>query len=729
MRKLLVLTGAPGSGKDYFIKEHNLEEYVLSVDDFRSKLYSTEYTAEGEEIINPRNDGHVWEKLLEVLDLRMQRGLFTIINAVHAKTTDFNRYDKLAKQYKYRLYVYSLRDVSKEACIKRNDPLVRGIKAVSPESIEKTYAYFQASTGAIKKKFTHIENIEDFLKGASFDVSKYKKVLFIGDIHGNLDRLTEAVPNIEEDTYYVFLGDYIDRGNDSLNTVKKLMEYIDNPNVFMLEGNHEYHLWAWATDALDLRISKYFINHTMPEFEAEPSSFKKEVRIFYRKLGQMARLKANGIEWVATHGGISIYPKYAELIPTSQLIKGIGRYGELEIVHKSFSAVAPPNTRQVHGHRNVNRLPHTTDNINYVLENDVDAPGGYLRTLEWIIDTDTVIEHQYKNPGILAPLGIETETQKEIEEDIEINDDMQYFLSLSNDPGIEVKKLDNGLVAVNFTRGVFRQSKWNQRRVKARGLFVDPNTGKVIARSFDKTFHWDQYPNPHSDVFSTIQEYPVRAWNKYNGYLGICSTYNNEIFYASKSTNAGWYANNFKEMMIKTLGQQANYFYNFLHDNSLSAIFEVIHHDDPHIVEYTKDDLILLGYIKNQYNYEVFRWDEFNKLFTTKTLYTILENKKQMDAFLAEYTNENNMLPELEGVMFEDRKGKMAKFKFNWYVLWKSRRAILEKINRGRTLTNERLSKNITADDVRFFDFMKGVQPGQYKNIVEVRNAYLQKNF
>lgn len=65
----------------------------------------------------------------------------------------------------------------------------------------------------------------------------------IGDIHGKLsmlETLLEALPRGEKD-YTVFIGDYIDRGEDSAGVVRRVLaEYDARPaQTVLLWGNHE----------------------------------------------------------------------------------------------------------------------------------------------------------------------------------------------------------------------------------------------------------------------------------------------------------------------------------------------------------------------------------------------------------------------------------------------------------------------------------------------------------
>lgn len=56
----------------------------------------------------------------------------------------------------------------------------------------------------------------------------------IGDIHGRNDLLNQIIKY--KDFNYIFLGDYIDRGSNSLQVIKTIMNL---PNAICLMGNHE----------------------------------------------------------------------------------------------------------------------------------------------------------------------------------------------------------------------------------------------------------------------------------------------------------------------------------------------------------------------------------------------------------------------------------------------------------------------------------------------------------
>lgn len=74
-----------------------------------------------------------------------------------------------------------------------------------------------------------------------------QRIYAIGDIHGRLDLLDKLLAKIEADVgqrpavrpICVFLGDYIDRGPSSRETIDRLIEQRKRSECVFLKGNHE----------------------------------------------------------------------------------------------------------------------------------------------------------------------------------------------------------------------------------------------------------------------------------------------------------------------------------------------------------------------------------------------------------------------------------------------------------------------------------------------------------
>jgi len=73
------------------------------------------------------------------------------------------------------------------------------------------------------------------------------RIYAVGDIHGRLDLLDELLSRIKADIaspptskpVHVFLGDYIDRGPSSRETIDRLIELREAQECVFLKGNHE----------------------------------------------------------------------------------------------------------------------------------------------------------------------------------------------------------------------------------------------------------------------------------------------------------------------------------------------------------------------------------------------------------------------------------------------------------------------------------------------------------
>jgi serine/threonine protein phosphatase 1 len=71
------------------------------------------------------------------------------------------------------------------------------------------------------------------------------RILMISDIHGCIkpfNELLDAVKYIPTEDKLILLGDYVDRGPQSKETVERVKELVKNYNVIALRGNHDQRL-------------------------------------------------------------------------------------------------------------------------------------------------------------------------------------------------------------------------------------------------------------------------------------------------------------------------------------------------------------------------------------------------------------------------------------------------------------------------------------------------------
>jgi len=82
------------------------------------------------------------------------------------------------------------------------------------------------------------------MKNLLIEIKKAKKVIFVGDTHGDFEASQKVIKDyLKPGNKIVFLGDYVDRGPYSRENLDFLLEVkAKNPNqIYLLQGNHEGH--------------------------------------------------------------------------------------------------------------------------------------------------------------------------------------------------------------------------------------------------------------------------------------------------------------------------------------------------------------------------------------------------------------------------------------------------------------------------------------------------------
>lgn len=674
MRTLVLLRGSAGCGKSTWIEKNGLKPYTLSADDIRLLCQSPIMQKDGTEGISQSNDNIVWKTLFNILEVRMQKGEFTVIDATNSKTSEINRYKEMCGTYRYRMYCVDFTDIPIEE-VKRRNANREPLKRVPDEVIDKMYSRF--ATQKIPSGVTVIKPDElDKVYMKLFDLSEYKKIHHIGDIHGCNTALQQYFTDnggIKDDEFYIFAGDYIDRGIENVEVVKFLISIMNKKNVLMLEGNHERWLWLYANDCAGK--SKEFELITKPALD-DAGIDKKDIRQLYRKLGQCAYYKYGDNIYLVTHAGLSTIPQNLSYVATEQMIKGVGGYNDFEEVASTFLNTTPNNVYQIHGHRNTKRLPIKVNDRVFNLEGQVEF-GGELRCVQVDaegIHTIEVSNEVYKTPEIKAE---QTVTSSSIADTI---------IALRTNKYVQEKKYGN-ISSFNFTKQAFYDRVWDEQTVKARGLYIDTFKGKVAARAYEKFFNINERPETKFDMLQHKLQFPVTAYVKENGFLGIVSydEYNNDLLIASKSTIDSDFAQWLKEMLYtKVSADNIEKLKEFIKEKDVSFVFECVDmKNDPHIIEYPESKLFLLDIVHNDMNFVKYEYDEMvnvahqfgltpkEKAFEIATWQEFFD--WYYDVLEADYEYNGK---QIEGFVIEDSGGYMTKLKLTYYNFWKFMRSI-----------------------------------------------------
>ena len=187
------------------------------------------------------------------------------------------------------------------------------------------------------------------------------------------------------------------------------------------------------------------------------------------------------------------------------------------------------------------------------------------------------------------------------------------IIALRSNRYIQEKKFGN-ISSFNFTNQAFYDKVWDEQTVKARGLYIDTVKGKVVARSYEKFWNINERPETKFDMLQNKLQFPVTAYVKENGFLGIVSydEYNDDLLIASKSTIDSQFAQWFKEMLYTKIStDNIKKIKEYVQEHNVSFVFECVDmKNDPHIIEYPESKLFLLDIVYNQMDFAKYEYDE-----------------------------------------------------------------------------------------------------------------------
>ena len=722
MRTLVLLRGVPGCGKSTFVKNNNLEQYTISSDDIRLMCSGITLTLDGKEQINQAGWKFVWDTLFSILEERMENGLFTVVDATNIKAADIKKYKKLCERYRYRLFCVDFSDIPLDICKQQN--LQRPeYKQVPDEVIERMYSNLLSET--MPSGITVVK--PDELNKVWFNklnFSEYKKIHHIGDVHGCYTALTEYFDKdggIKDDEMYIFTGDLLDRGIENAEVLKFVLSIYEKPNVCLIEGNHEIWLRKWSND--EFCESKEFRTRTQKQLE-DANISKKDVRQLCRKIRQCAYYSYGDNDYLVTHGGLSTMPENLTLVSTTQLIKGVGDYADAKSVDNAFLKNAPNNCVQIHGHRNVVELPVQVNERCFNLEGQVEF-GGNLRCVQ-VFPDGKIAAYETKNEVFRVPDECESLEESPVEFAARLNVNQKSDLSvgdtislLRRNKYVQEKKFGN-ISSFNFTSEAFYEKVWNEQTTKARGLYINTKSKKVVARAYNKFFNIGERPETELESLKHSLSFPVTAYVKENGFLGIVS-YNEEddsLFVTTKSNPEGIFAQWLRDMLENKLGSETlEKIKQYCKNNDVSFVFECVDmKNDPHIIEYKENKLFLLDIVSNELEFKKYSFDKMCEVadsfgISHKEKAVVLTDWNEFVNWYNEVETERYKYNDrnIEGFVLEDSAGSMIKIKLVYYKFWKQMRSVAQEVLKRGVASDKKLA-SLDSKGIQFYEWIKGLQ-------------------
>ena len=731
MRKVVLLRGAPGSGKSTFAQQMGWEHHALSMDQLRLNRRAPELSSDGRLQISQDDNPAVAKEFLHLIAGKFGRGEFVVVDAQLAnKPKDIL---KMAQAHNYSVCVVDFASMPIEQ-VRAQNASRSEVKRVSEKIIEDFYKKdaidWDVPVFAWDNNNEYVQKVKAWASEPVRDFSSFKTIHHIGDLQGCLTVLIGKGGLLEQgfndNELYIFVGDLLDRGIENGKVLSWFVqEVVGRTNTMLVWGNHEDHIWRWAKG--QPAVSDEFEQRTLPQLLAEGLTPEDGLKVC-EKAVELVLYTFRGQNVMVTHAGLPTVPAAPELISSRQYSKGTGFWSDP--IDQQFERNAPENWVQVHGHRNHNWQEIQATPRSFNLENQVEF-GGRIRWASlsengWTTGSNKnevfMISDNEKEKNIKWNIGgmlLSPQTAKTMRDHEGVKENVMV-----KQPHIS---------SFNFTKDVFYKQSWDDVVVKARGFFVNTTTQEIVSRGYDKFFNINERPETTLSALRDTLQYPLIGYVKENGYLGNIGydAQTQSLFIATKSSSSGDFSEWFREILNNQMTSvQQEGLARWLRDNEACMTFEVIDPvRDPHMVEYDAPKLILLDIFHRSENTERASYEQLKNVankfgFAPKDRGIVL---RDADAFEHWYTKVSQDITyryhnkDIEGFVFEDVKGNMTKIKMANYAFWKRMRGQKERMAREW----EKILKAGEERDRKLSKDPKSQAP--LFNVVAAQNLFQQK--
>lgn len=395
---LVMLVGPAGSGKSTFARQHFRPTEIVSSDVCREMV--------SDDMENMACSGDAFDLFYTWIEKRLRLGRLTVADSTALAPATRDKLRAIAGQYGAPVVVIAL-STPLSVCLQQNRERTR---YVPPHVIENHHKRMEATipllmqegyyaVHVVKPRFEPVEVViqRDAISAPGFDV--------IGDIHGCTEELFELVfvqlgYLMEEGQVLVhpegrklvFVGDYVDRGPDSVGALRFVKNAVRDGHYAKI-GNHDYKCYRY------LKGNPVQLTHGLEETarqieERVSEQEREELCAFLGSLPYYQVYLVPGYaDLVVCHAGI---PRHMVGRMDNQVrahclygeVVGMGEDG-LPIRGESYKRTWPAEDEKsailVHGHDPV-RTPHLDGSVNVVNVDQGCVFGGKLtafRYPEW----------------------------------------------------------------------------------------------------------------------------------------------------------------------------------------------------------------------------------------------------------------------------------------------------------------------------------------------------------
>lgn len=622
---LVVLSGLPGAGKSHLLANAQFltPEAWVSTDRLRHQvLGSLNDITDGRPALTLRQDANeaVFSIARTLVRERLRHGLTTVIDAT--STTDAARKEwiDLAEEQgadylvlivgtaleQCLLNMANRQDwVPEKAILSFNQPLNRPVPAHIVEIAKQ------------KGKDVHATLPPGFDRSSKFRhqlVSSSDQLVFsprallsercdvIGDVHGLYPELLALLEkagwqnkgghlvHADAQRRLLFLGDLVDRGLQTVEVLELVKTAVEDGVAQCLMGNHEKKLLSFLQQAGTVGVenwSSYANAESGMALLRLPAERRLALMRFMRNMPAFVTHEASKTAFV--HADMFRFDP--ELSLKNAMVSGESGWSRMDsdaLYEERYSAGLNEYTL-IRGHiPQTSKQPHV-----FSLERHAFQKGDLL-----LLPLDAFLQSQRQ--GMSSQEAFEAHlVEHACGFDFDAYSEERFKLPKAME-SLVTKKLairfnddSRMLRGFKYSREVFWNHSWSADPwlLKARGLVLDPS-GAIVSHPFDKVFNL----NEEGAGAGLADDAALIEVEKLNGFLGVCSRHplKEDLLMHTQGGFGGKHVQYIRDCMTaEQMGRTKKY----LAYNDVTLMFEVIHPEDPHIIEYAPEEhgLYLIG--------------------------------------------------------------------------------------------------------------------------------------
>jgi len=587
MGKLYILSGLSASGKSTFIENtlsYLKDSMVVSPDKIRLFLQGgPQYQNENFDLhISGNFDNFVWDIVKTSIRAKMSQGLTCFLDATNLTDKDRNESIKIAKEYN-RGYEVLIFDEKVEDCIHRNRNRINKV----PEKVIIRQNNDFERTSRFPHKFVKVDM---YFKLIPETIDESIDLDIIGDTHGLYEDTLIFLKTLGYDPItlkhksgrkLLFLGDFIDRGPDSIDMLRLVKKAISTGHYAII-GNHEQKLIKnYKKSKNNEEVRGGFANmKTLSDFLKLKEKEQDSLMSMLKSLPFYYTYMNKGQKYLFVHANILFTD--IDKLNLSDCIYGSEYFLKDNIKNTDEMFEKMNESREyklIRGH-----IPNGLDN----------AEERFLKGETSVLS----LEFGQAFEGYLACYRFGFNKIKKFK--CNFNYDLykksnKLYNSLNNlvTKKLAVKNSKDGLTIYKYSKKVFFDNLWNEDStlLKARGIVLGID-GKIVQHPFDKVFNYSE----NGAGLNISNEEEIIYVEKLNGFLGNIglNPYNKKLLVSTTGSLDSQFVDYIKDFVdSKTQGKLLKFF----SKNKVTLSFEVIHPEDPHIIKYEEKDygLHLIG--------------------------------------------------------------------------------------------------------------------------------------